>query len=101
MKVYDLAVQVLIQRWQRHRAGSAGIHESIQPFFHETKKLREAMERLAYETHRLGSDAGSNRTQGDGSGAGDLARGTAIDLLDRHHLGSAARLRCSSRMSLD
>ncbi len=90
VKVYDLAVQVLIQRWQRHRAGSAGIHESIQPFFHETNKLREAMERLAYETHRLGSDAGRNRAQGDGSGSGDLARGTAIDLLDRHHLSSAA-----------
>lgn len=75
VRLYDLAVEVLLLRWQKRKAGAAGLAPSprLSAFLRQDLPLRRVMERLAYESHRAG--------QGDRKAA-ELERGTALTILE-------------------
>ncbi len=76
VRLYHLAVEVLLRRWQKHKVGDAALAE----FLKNDLKLRAVMENLAYITHRASTESG---------GAGTLLRKDAIDLLEKtENLGS-------------
>jgi predicted NACHT family NTPase len=83
VRLYSLAVEVLLQRWQKRKSGEAGLTPSpdLANLLKDDLRLRQVMERLAYETHQ----AHRSRNQ-----AADLARGKALELLEqREYLGQA------------
>ncbi|MBM2849071.1 MAG: hypothetical protein HW418_2013, partial [Anaerolineales bacterium] len=78
VRLYSLAVDVLLRRWQKHKASGA----TLAAFLADDLRLRAVMERLAYDAHR----AGRNEKR-----AADLLRGDALTLLEKpEYLGSAA-----------
>lgn len=79
--LYDLAVDILLRRWQQYKAGeTAGVaNQALVAFLSEDQRLRPAMERLAYEAHRSGQV---------GEGATDLPRFKELEVLEqRQYLG--------------
>ncbi len=75
VRLYHLAVEVLLRRWQKHKAGDAALAE----FLKNDLKLRAVMETLAYQAHRASTEK---------SGTGTLLRKDALDLLEQdEHLG--------------
>lgn len=81
VRLYSLAVDVLLRRWQQRKAGDAGLAPSaaLSAFLRDDLKLRLVMERLAYEAHRAKR------------GAVDLERGAALVLLEQvEHLGDTS-----------
>jgi formylglycine-generating enzyme required for sulfatase activity len=70
VRLYHLAVEVLLRRWQKHKAGDAALAE----FLKNDLKLRGVMESLAYEAHRASAETG---------GTGTLLRKDALDLLEK------------------
>ncbi|MCP4531622.1 MAG: SUMF1/EgtB/PvdO family nonheme iron enzyme, partial [Delftia sp.] len=83
VRLYDLAVDVLLRRWQKRKVGERGLMASpaLADLFRDDLRLRQMVERLAYEVHRAGQDR---------AGAADLSRGAALTLLERREcLGRA------------
>ena len=75
VRLYHLAVEVLLRRWQKHKVGDAALAE----FLKNDLKLRAVMEALAYQAHRASAGQG---------GTGTLLRKDALDLLEKdEHLG--------------
>ncbi len=70
VRLYHLAVEVLLRRWQKHKVGDAALAE----FLKNDLKLRAVMEALAYQAHRASADK---------NGTGTLLRKDALDLLER------------------
>ena len=83
VRLYALAVDVLLRRWQKRKAGEAGLTPStaLADFLKDDLRLRDAMEQLAYQAHRAG------RGQ---KASSDLPRGDALTLLEQpEYLGQA------------
>ena len=83
VRLYSLAVDVLLRRWQKRKTGEQSMAPSagLTDFFKDDLRLRSAMERLAYEAHSRGLRPGE---------AAELTRGAALELLaNREYLGSA------------
>jgi formylglycine-generating enzyme required for sulfatase activity len=70
VRLYHLAVEVLLRRWQKHKVGDAALAE----FLKNDLKLLAVMEALAYQAHRASADK---------NGTGTLLRKDALDLLER------------------
>ncbi|MBK9233732.1 MAG: SUMF1/EgtB/PvdO family nonheme iron enzyme [Anaerolineae bacterium] len=82
VRLYSLAVDVLLRRWQQRKAGETGLTPSaaLSAFLRDDLKLRLVMERLAYEAHRAKRGA-----------AVDLERGATLVLLDQaEYLGDTS-----------
>ena len=76
VRLYALAVEVLLRSWQKHKVGDAALAE----FLKNDLKLRSVMESLAYAAHRASTQSG---------GTGTLLRKDAIELLEKaENLGS-------------
>ncbi len=83
VRLYNLAVDVLLRRWQKRKTGEQGIAPSpaLADFLKADLRLRATLERLAYEAQRQGSRHGE---------AAELERGRALTLLETpEYLGSA------------
>jgi len=82
VKLYNLAVDVLLRRWQKSKVGLSLVpSEGLAAFLKDDLRLRATLERLAYESHRA--------SMKDKEGA-DLPRGMMLDLLDhKEYLGGA------------
>ncbi len=83
VKLYNLAVDVLVRRWQKRKAGEKLVpSEALQAFLQDDTRLRPALEHLAYEAHR--SSQGKRE-------AADLPRGKALTILEsKAYTGSTA-----------
>jgi len=79
VRLYKRAVEILLEKWQRHKAGEESIATIIEP-----RRLRPAMERLAYEAHRL---------MKDGDGAADLPQHVAQNVLEDFFGGDVLKAR--------
>jgi len=78
VRLYTLAVDILLRRWQQ---GKAGMPEALGAFLSDDRRLRDAMQRLAYEAHAAGCA---------NAGLAELGRGRALELLDLpEYLGNA------------
>lgn len=76
VELYNLAVEVLVQRWEK------GKIERLAPFLSDRLKVRAALERLAFEAHRAGKGE---------QPLGDLERGLALTILeDPKYIGREA-----------
>jgi formylglycine-generating enzyme required for sulfatase activity len=75
VRLYSLAVEVLLRRWQKQKRGEAELAPSagLVAFLKDDHRLRPALERLAYQAHQAG------QAQPE---AADLGRGTALTLLE-------------------
>lgn len=74
VRLYDEAVKVLLTRWQKRK--EVKVSERLQGVLADQLKMRQILERLAYETHRRQSGAESDDEQGD------LPRLAALALLE-------------------
>ncbi len=75
VRLYGLAVDVLLRRWQKRKAGEDGdASPELGALLKADLKLREIVERLAYEAHRQERSGSQN--------GGDLERGAALRLLE-------------------
>lgn len=75
VRLYNMAVDVLLRRWQKHKVGD----DALAEFLKDDLKLRAVMESLAYAAHRASAQSGGN---------GSLLRKDVIDLLEQpEHLG--------------
>jgi len=104
VQLYKQAVDVLLRRWQKRKAGEAGPSDDMRAFLKDDLRLRATMERLAYEAHRVRAKEGDKKdaaervlltprigVPGQDALAADLERGKALTLLEgREYLGSAA-----------
>lgn len=70
VRLYDEAVKVLLVRWQKEKPGTDELKELLA----DERRLRRVLERLAFETHRVG---GTEREEAAG-----LARGQILTLLE-------------------
>lgn len=70
VRLYHLAVEVLLQRWQKHKVGD----DDLAIFLKDDLKVRAVMESLAYAAHRASVKS---------NGTGSLLRKDAIELLDK------------------
>ncbi len=78
VRLYSLAVEILLRRWQKYKIGEGGLAQ----FLKDDVRLREVMERLAYEAHQSGKGE---------KHVADLERGKALTLLEQpEYLGSLA-----------
>ncbi|MBW1781289.1 MAG: SUMF1/EgtB/PvdO family nonheme iron enzyme [Deltaproteobacteria bacterium] len=75
VRLYNRAVDVLLLRWQKRKTGEGALtpSEGLRKFLKDDLRLRQVMERLAYEAHR----AGQGRRE-----TADLPRGGALTLLE-------------------
>jgi formylglycine-generating enzyme required for sulfatase activity len=83
VRLYNLAVDVLLRRWQKHRTGEQAMapSQALVDFLKDDLRLRAALERLAYDAHSRGIGHGE---------AAELTRGRALELLEAPaFLGSA------------
>ncbi len=71
VKLYKRATEVLLKRWQVHRAGRANVLEALGI---GDRELYEALRELAYNAHRTGK----------GKEAADITRSQAFTILERH-----------------
>ena len=84
VELYNLAVDILLRRWQKHKHGEQKLAASAEltGFLKNNLKLRKAIEHLAYTAHSARKDDVQTA---------DLPRGTALTLLEQpQYLGSAA-----------
>ncbi len=79
VKLYKRAAEVLLKRWQRHRAGSVGLLESLGI---RDRELYPALYELAYAAH----------DSSKGKEAADLSHEQAHKILRRHFAGLAEPL---------
>ncbi len=75
VRLYKLLVDVLLRRWQQRKTGEARLapSDALDRFLKDELRLRAAVERLAYEAHRLGRERDKTA---------DLGRGQALTLLE-------------------
>ncbi|HYN87921.1 MAG TPA: SUMF1/EgtB/PvdO family nonheme iron enzyme, partial [Ardenticatenaceae bacterium] len=71
VRLYSLAVQVLLSRWQQHKG--IGVSERLAALLRDDLKLRAVLERLAYAAHE------HQATRGEVT---DLPRGDLLILLE-------------------
>lgn len=69
VRLYQLAVEVLLSRWQRHKG--IEVEPALAQVLDNTLHIRRMMERLAHESHRR-----------EAASLGDLTRGEALTLLE-------------------
>jgi len=84
VELYNLAVDILLRRWQKHKLGEKKLTASpaLTAFLNDSLRLRKTIEHLAYEAHSISKE--NNQ-------AADLPRGTALTLLEQqNYLGSTA-----------
>ncbi len=75
VRLYRLAVDVLLRRWQKRKVGEEGdVSPELGGLLKDDLKLREIVERLAYEAHRQERSGVQN--------GGDLERSVALRLLE-------------------
>ena len=84
VRLYNLLVDVLLRKWQQDKTGKARLtpSDALDRFLKDELRLRAAVERLAYEAHRLGlaqPNAAANQTPPKSA---DLERGRALALLE-------------------
>ncbi len=79
VRLYHLAVEVLLRRWQKHKVGDA----VLASFLKDDLKLRAVVEALAYTAHRASATSGET---------GDLLRKEAIGLLESSELLGSLQL---------
>ena len=73
VRLYHLAVEVLLQRWQKRKTGEALTGNSaLNDLLKDDLRLRRVMERLAYAAHQ----------SGESNGAADLPRMQALEILE-------------------
>ena len=73
VRLYHLAVEVLLQRWQKRKTGEALTDNStLNAFLKDDLRLRRMMEHLAYAAHQ----------SGESDGAADLPRMQALEILE-------------------
>jgi formylglycine-generating enzyme required for sulfatase activity len=83
VKLYSLVVDVLVRRWQRHKAGEVLPSVDLVRFLKDDLRLRTTLERLGYEAQRA-----SNSPYPD-TQSGDLLRMKALEILERQdYLGN-------------
>ena len=76
VKLYGLAVRILIERWQKHRFGEQlAVSEALSAVLKDEKRVRKILERLAYEAHRIGK-------KNDKKDEADLLRKDALEILE-------------------
>ncbi len=81
VQVYSMAVDILIRRWRRWKAGRLTASEALEAFLQDDTRLRPALEHLAFVAHTAGAEQET----------ADIARAQAMELLeDRRYAGSAA-----------
>ncbi len=81
VQVYSMAVDILIRRWRRWKAGRLAASEALEAFLQDDTRLRPALEHLAFVAH----------TVGVGQETADISRAQAMELLEGHrYAGSAA-----------
>jgi formylglycine-generating enzyme required for sulfatase activity len=85
VKLYKRAVEILLDRWQKHKEGEEALAAIIDP-----RKMRPAMELLAYHAHRR-KRAAPPAEAGD-NGEMDLPRHLAEEALE-DFLGEAGKAR--------
>ncbi len=74
VKLYNLAVQVLLERWQKQKTGDqVAASAELLALLQDTKKVRRIIERLAYETHCACREKDE---------AADLPRPRALEILE-------------------
>lgn len=73
--IYNLIVNILVQRWQKQKRGSKDVllSDSLKALFDDELRLRSALELIAYESHRF------EKEKQNFSG---LGRGDALSLLE-------------------
>jgi formylglycine-generating enzyme required for sulfatase activity len=73
--LYKVLVDVLLRRWQQRKTGEARLAPSdlLDRFLKDELRLHAAVERLAYEAHRVGRERDKSA---------DLGRGQALTLLE-------------------
>ncbi len=82
VRLYDEAVKILLNRWQKRK--DIPVSERLQAVLTDQLKIRQIMERLAYEVHQRQSW----QEDDDGQPQGDLPRLETLALLeDRLYLG--------------
>ena len=82
VKLYDLVVEVLARRWQKHKTGEQSPSKALEEILKDSRRLREILERLGYEAH-LASASQERRDQ-----TGNLLRTRALEILEkRAYLG--------------
>ncbi|MFQ5821924.1 MAG: NACHT domain-containing protein, partial [Candidatus Heimdallarchaeota archaeon] len=82
VRLFNLVVDVLLRRWQKRKTGESDLVSSrdLAELFKDDLRLRNIMERLAYEAHKTGKG---------GREVVDIDRGTALTLLEKdEYLGS-------------
>jgi len=90
-RLYSRLVNILANKWQELKTGGDQITPSAEltAFLKNDTRLRETLERLAYETHLANYAAGKAGKDGAKQFA-DLSRGTVLALLENpEYLGSA------------
>jgi len=70
VRLYNLAVEILMHRWQKHKMGETALAE----FLKNDLKLRMVMESLAYAAHQASAES---------TGTGTLLRKDAVELLEK------------------
>ncbi|MBN1922335.1 MAG: SUMF1/EgtB/PvdO family nonheme iron enzyme, partial [Anaerolineae bacterium] len=80
VRLYALAVDVLLQRWHKGKVGGedSELSPRLRELLRDDHKLREVMEALAYEAHRQERLAGALSKS-----SADLTRLQTLDLLER------------------
>ena len=75
VRLYNLAVDVLLRRWQKRKTGEQAMAPSpaLGDFLKDDLRLRATLERLAYDAHSRGLRQGE---------AAELTRGRALELLE-------------------
>ncbi|MBV7339771.1 SUMF1/EgtB/PvdO family nonheme iron enzyme [Chloroflexi bacterium TSY] len=89
VRLYNLAVQVLLHRWQRRR--SIPLSDELETLLKDERKLRLLLENIAYDAHQRQAQA--RRAPGINPEASNeqqtLSRGYLLTLLERReHLGN-------------
>lgn len=85
VKLYDEIVKILTSRWQKYKTADANLTPSadLANFINNDTFLRAALERLAYEAHRVTYSEGGDRKEGeDQYKETDLPRGKALEILE-------------------
>ena len=91
VRLYALAVGVLLDRWQRHKG--IGVSPRLAEVLKDERKLRTVLERVAYDAHRQLHPQAPRPAAGPGTGdlvQGDLLRRDLLALLEQPaYLGDA------------
>lgn len=82
VRLYNLAVEVLLRRWQQSKTGETRLtsHPALAALLADDRRLRLALEGLAYETLRHQQDRPRTELDGNGPiGSGSVAWGMAVE----------------------